>query len=419
MKRQYNLIGGVLTEASLAVVFANPVLIQSVCGKIGQHCLTSEQVKWVGDVSVLSFAAAVVFSGNIIDKFNHKNLLTLSAFLIGVGYVLGGVFENIFVAQMIFIGILVGAGAGLGYLVPFNLIMRSYTDLKGWAVGLVAAGFGFGVVFWSLSAEYLSGYVIAGIYGTRLVYLTTGVLLFLLILIGWILMKGDAEEDWDFRFTVETQIERFSIFNNSEIGKMFKNKQFYFIWIALLLFATAGFIISSHIQPYGIKTLQANGLESKIAARVAALAFLLFQVMVGVGSAIWGLYSDHIGRRRAIALMSCIQGAAAFIICYAGFTPQALVLFSCITGFNFGGMFVLFPIHTSECMDDQKFGTYYSWVFMAFIVAGLLGPNILQYSKIAADIDRESHSFMIRPFVLSGILCIASALVTFKSKKSC
>ena len=69
--------------------------------------------------------------------------VTIAA-LIGLPKYLGTQFAGIF----LFVGILGGAGIGLAYVVPIAVGMRWFPDKKGLITGLAVAGFGFGAMGW-------------------------------------------------------------------------------------------------------------------------------------------------------------------------------------------------------------------------------------------------------------------------------
>ncbi len=91
-------------------------------------------------------------------------------------YILGGFFGSSFGTQLLFIGILAGAGIGLAYVAPIAVGIKWFPDKKGMITGLAVAGFGFGATIWvKLADSWFGGLLnttrvidIAGIAGPQL-----------------------------------------------------------------------------------------------------------------------------------------------------------------------------------------------------------------------------------------------------------
>ena len=67
-----------------------------------------------------------------------------SGIVLGAGYILAGLIGGTnFLALVVLIGGVGGAGIGLGYVVPIAVAMRWFPDKKGMITGLAVAGFRF------------------------------------------------------------------------------------------------------------------------------------------------------------------------------------------------------------------------------------------------------------------------------------
>ena len=67
----------------------------------------------VFSVGVAVFAVVMVIAGRLMPKLGPQKLTIISAFLLGLGYVVGGLLgaEN-YVTTLIFVGVVGGAGIG-------------------------------------------------------------------------------------------------------------------------------------------------------------------------------------------------------------------------------------------------------------------------------------------------------------------
>lgn len=92
-----------------------------------------------------------------------------------------------------------------------------------------------------------------------------------------------------------------------------------------------------------------------------------------------------------------------------------LIVGACIIGFNFGGNFALFPAVTADYFGNKNVGLNYGYVFLAYGIAGILGPQLAAYFKDAAK-GSSDPSIWITPFMIAGIACLVGAAIILISK---
>jgi hypothetical protein len=123
----------------------------------------------------------------------------LSGVTLGAGYVLGGFFGSDFWTQLLFIGVVGGAGIGLGYVVPIAVGVRWFPDRKGMVAGLAVAGFGFGATIWvQLAGSWFGGGLlnttnVLGLPGVQSVFVIYGIAFAVLVLAGSVVMVNPPE----------------------------------------------------------------------------------------------------------------------------------------------------------------------------------------------------------------------------------
>jgi len=91
-----------------------------------------------------------------------------------------------------------------------------------------------------------------------------------------------------------------------------------------------------------------------------------------------------------------------------GSSSLGLIVGACIIGFNFGGNFALFPAATADYFGNKNVGLNYGWVFLAYGVAGIAGPQVAGYFKDAA---KGEISAWMTPFLIAGVACLLAALL--------
>ena len=165
------------------------------------------------------------------------------------------------------------------------------------------------------------------------------------------------------------------------------------------------------IQLFGIDALEYRGVQNAIVVTGTAMAW--YAIFNGLGRILWGMISDRIGRKAAIVAMSVFQGLIMLAM-YHGFISfglsLGLIVGASVIGFNYGGIFALFPAITADYFGDQQVGRNYGWVFTAYGVAGLLGPLLAGVFKDSAAAGGSPVLWMT-PFIIAGVACLAGALI--------
>ncbi|MBN1382001.1 MAG: MFS transporter, partial [Deltaproteobacteria bacterium] len=147
MNRWYVAIGAILIQLCLGAIYAWSVFTPKLTLAIAQggtYGFSATQAAWIFSVGLLVFSVVMVLAGRMMQRVGPKKLAMSGGIVLGVGYVLGGMFGSSFAAQLICIGIIGGAGIGLAYVVPIAVGVKWFPDKKGMITGLAVAGFGFG-----------------------------------------------------------------------------------------------------------------------------------------------------------------------------------------------------------------------------------------------------------------------------------
>jgi MFS family permease len=114
--------------------------------------------------------------------------------------------------------------------------------------------------------------------------------------------------------------------------------------------------------------------------------------------------------------MCLFQGIMMLVFFKVGATEWGLIIGACIIGFNFGGNFALFPAATADFFGNKNVGTNYPWVFLAYGVAGIAGPQVAGYFKDAAATSGGGVDAWKMPFIIAGIACLVAAALALMLK---
>jgi len=422
MNRWLVVIGAIAIQLALGAIYAWSVFTKKITiptEEGGLYGFTAKEAAWVFSAGLATFALVMLYAGKWQAKVGPRKVAVVGGLVLGAGYILGGLLGKSFGLQLICIGIIGGAGIGLAYVVPIAVCVKWFPDKKGMITGLAVAGFGFGATIWvKLGDSWIwEGGLLAktngmlGLPGVQAVYFIYGIAFLLLVLLGSLVMvnppAGWKPAGWNPGETGSSAKANGSL--DLTPRQMASTGQY---WGLLLMFigsALAGLMVIYCIKLFGIDSLQASGVvdNAQKAGEIASTAMAFYAILNGLGRIIWGTVSDKIGRKMALFLMCLIQGIMMLSFFKVGGTQAGLIVGACIIGFNFGGNFALFPAATADFFGNKNVGVNYPWVFLAYGIAGIAGPQVAGYFKDAAAGAGVDAWKM--PFIIAGIACLVAA----------
>lgn len=419
-------VGAIAIQLALGAIYAWSLFTRRLTAADGPYGFSAAQTQWVFSAGLATFALVMLFAGKWQAKVGPRKVAAIGGLVLGVGYILGGLLGKTFWPQFICIGLIGGAGIGLAYVVPIAVGVKWFPDKKGLITGLAVAGFGFGATIWvKLGDSWIwQGGLLArsegflGLPGVQAVFLIYGLAFLALVLLGSLVMinppAGWKPAGWN---PGQTSNPASSAAADLVPNQMARTPQY---WSLLLMFtgsAMAGLMVIGCIKLFGIDALQANkGMDAAKAGQVASTAMALYAIFNGLGRILWGMISDTVGRKLALFLLCVAQGVMMLLFFGIGGTQAGLIVGACIIGFNFGGNFALFPAATADFFGNKNVGSNYPWVFLAYGIAGIAGPQVAGHFKDAAAISGAGVDAWKIPFIIAGVACLAAAVLALTLK---
>lgn len=402
MNRNLVVVGAIMIQLALGAIYAWSVYTKGLV----EAGWTKAETMMVFSAGLALFAIVMVIAGRMMPKVGPRKLGMASGIVLGLGYILAGIFgaEN-FTTTFIFVGIVGGSGIGLGYVVPIAVGMRWFPDKKGLITGLAVAGFGFGATLWMTLADKLGpiggGQLLSAI-GTSNTFIAYGIAYMVIVLIGsiWMVFPPDGwkPEGWQPAAAGTKSSPALADFTS---GEMLRTPQFYLILLTFAFGAFAGLMSIGLMKLWPMEAMKNAGIEVEVASAAATLAMAVFFALFnGLGRIVWGMISDKIGRKASIVIMMATQGIFVILFQWMAGNPATLYLFAMLIGFNFGGNFALFPTMTADTFGARHVGQNYGWVFLAYAIGGIAGP-------IMGGRLGDMGNFPLA-FTICGILCFVA-----------
>jgi OFA family oxalate/formate antiporter-like MFS transporter len=421
MNRWWVVVGGILVQLCLGAIYAWSAFTGKLTAADGPFHFTKTQTQVVFSLGLVSFAIVMaLIAGNWQKKVGPRVVALTGGVVLGLGYIVGGLAGHSFWGILLGVGLLGGAGIGLGYVCPIAALVKWFPDKKGMITGLAVAGFGFGALLWiKLTSGFKFGTLDltpgwTGLYGmgwtVNQVFILYGVLFAVFVALGSLVLinppDGWRPMGWNPPATAGVSSTGGVEFT---VAQMVRTGQFWTLFLTFFVGATAGLMIIGVIQLFGKDALTANGIPADRANIIAGTAMgLFFALLNGLGRIIWGTLSDKMGRRNAIATMTALQGLMMIAFYFVGGNELGLYFGAAVIGFNFGGNFALFPAATADYFGNKSVGTNYPWVFLSYGVGGVVGP-------ILGGVMGDARAWMWA-FIPAGVACLLMAAVALSLK---
>lgn len=413
------IVGGMLIQLCLGIIYAWSVFTVPLTKAVeeGGKGMTASQSAWVFSIGLFSFAVFMIFAGRLMKReVSAMKLAVLGGVLLGLGYIIAGVFGGGFISMLLSIGVLGGAGIGFAYAVPLKIGIAWYPDKVGLVSGLAVAGFGFGATFWIKAAGawfgggLLQNFSIFNFPGLESTFVLYGIILIVLVLLGALVMKmppeGYMPEGWNPQTdAVDPSIESIDLRGK----EMLRTPQFRLLFSMFFLSSFAGLMVIYCIKLFGIDAL--SEIDAAKASTIAGTAMAIYAILNGLGRILYGRLSDALGRKLTLRIMFLAQAIMMASFFWLGHSPIGLMISAGVIGLNYGGTFALFPAATAIYFGKKNIGENYGWVFLSYGFAGILGPLL---AGVVKDMGSTSGiDFWLIPFLAAAGACLLAMILTF------
>jgi OFA family oxalate/formate antiporter-like MFS transporter len=300
--------------------------------------------------------------GWLMDRMGPRFLITIAGILCGVGWSLMGRADTLTELNIFYA--LAGVGAAFVYSGCVGSALKWYPARRGFAAGLIAAGFGGGSGIFNL---IIQKYLIPT-YGYETTFMVTGILQGLIItLVAQFLRHPDAS------FVAPKPAPGAAVksrrnTDSFNTGEMLARPHFYILYVMFVTVATGGLYLTAN-QASIARDWGMMGIIATIAT-VGPLAN-------GAARIFWGLFSDRIGRENTMVLTFILQAISLVAVAALGRNSPALFTFALVcVFFTWGQIYSLFPSTLGDYFGGKHATSNYSFLYTAKGVAASLGAYL-------------------------------------------
>ena len=328
--------------------------------------------------------------GWLIDRFGARMLIALGAVLSGLGWILASAADTI-VGLYLTYGLFCGLGTGLVYVGVVGLMVRWFPDRRGFAAGVVAAGYGMGAMITTFPIDSMirgSGY--------RATLLTFGILLGAVGGLVALFLRSPEPKEVPTPAAIDA--------TRYDVGprQMLRTPLFWLMFAMMTMMSTGGLMVTSNFAAFSRDFGVADALVLGAAALPLALTF--DRLTNGFTRPFFGWLSDRIGRENTMGFAFGLEACAIALLLHFRQDPALFVLLSGIVFFGWGEIFSLFPSTLTDTFGARHATTNYGFLYVAQGVGSILGGPL-------AALLRDASGGWTLVFVIVIALDVVTALL--------
>jgi OFA family oxalate/formate antiporter-like MFS transporter len=386
--------------------------IQLVLGLIAMMSISSPQYVWTlftksfqDNLHTTLPAIQITFSilivlqtwlspaqGFLVDKFGPKLLIAVGCALSGFGWVTSAYATSLTGLYLTY-GLFCGVGTGIVYVGIVGLMVRWFPDRRGFATGMVAAGYGFGAIATTFPID--SMLKSAGYQHTLVVF---GIIMGVVGAAAALMLRVPAATD--VLPPVPATASKVDVMPK----EMLKTRVFWLMFVMMTMMSTGGLMIISQFaafsRDFGVATVVVLGFAA------LPLALTVDRITNGLTRPFFGWVSDRIGRENTMAIAFLLEAVSVTIMVLFRDNALVFVILSAVVFFGWGEIFSLFPSTLTDTFGTKYATTNYGFLYMAQGVGSVLGGPLAAWLHDATGSWLPVFGIIIACDALTGILAL-------------
>jgi len=323
-------------------------------------------------VFLILHGVAGPFIGSMVDRFGPRKVFMLGALLLGTGLALCSLIHRWW-EFYIFFSVVTALGVSfLGFVPNATMIQQCFREKRGYAMGVISSGIGFGMFICVPLIQYLINQV-----GWRMTYRIIAVFIPLItfsMMITFLrkfprtIASDDAKGENTYTFIKDSSIvDKEWASRRWTVRQAARTKQFWLLWLALFLSNFTIYSILTHQVAFFID----QGLSALNASYIAGI----IGIVSIVGKIVWGGLSDKIGREVTYLAGTVCSVCGMILLMAFTVVPNTYIpyLFAIFFGLGYAAVTALSPLVTADFFEGQAYGSIFGVLFMSINLGGACG----------------------------------------------
>ncbi len=304
------------------------------------------------------------FQGFLVDRFGPRVLLSVGGAVTGLSWVLAARVTTLTGLYLTY-GLLGGIGTGIVYVGVIGHMVQWFPDRRGFATGIVAAGYGMGALLttFPIAESMKEASYQQALFRWGLVFMAVGILA----------AQGLRRPPGLRPVRGESRIPNPES-RNYKPAEMLRTPIFWLMFIMMTMMSTAGLMVTSQMAAFTRDFGMANAIVFGLP--LLPLALSLDRITNGLTRPFFGWLSDRIGRENTMVIAFTLEGVAMTLWLFTRSNPAAFVLMSGVVLFAWGEIFSLFPSTLTDTYGAKHATTNYGFLYMAQGIGSVLGGPV-------------------------------------------
>ncbi len=333
------------------------------------------------------------FQGSLVDRFGPRRLVTVGALLSGLSWVFAAQAGSLGALYLTY-GVIGGLGTGIVYVGVVGHMVRWFPRQRGFAVGMVAAGYGMGAILTTFPIS--SSLAASGLERTLVVF---GLIL---AVIGALSAQGLRQPDTAPAGAASATASSGDAWTPSRI---LRQPLFWLLFAMMSMMSTSGLMVTSQMASFAREFGVADVLVLGLAA--LPLALTVDRFTNGLTRPFFGWVSDHWGRENTMFIAFALEAAAMALWLTFRDQPVVFVVMSGLVFFGWGEIFSLFPSTLTDTFGTAHATANYGCLYMAQGVGAIFGGPLaaLMHEKLGSWVPVFGTAIVLD--VVTALLAIA------------
>lgn len=351
-------------------------------------------IQWTFSILIILQTWLSPIQGYLVDKFGPRVLIAVGCLMSGAGWITSAYVTSLIGLYFTY-GLFCGVGTGIVYIGIIGLMVRWFPDRRGFATGMVAAGYGFGAI--ATTFPISSMMASAGYQHTLVVF---GIILGVVGAAAALAMRMPQTSD---------SLPKVAVMSSAKDvapADMLKTKVFWLMFFMMTMMSTGGLMIISQFasfsRDFGVTKVLVFGLAA------LPLALTIDRITNGLTRPFFGWVSDRIGRENTMCIAFMMEACAVTAMVLLRENTLAFVLLSGVVFFGWGEIFSLFPSTLTDTFGTKSATTNYGFLYMAQGVGSVLGAPVAALIYAKAGSWLPVFAIIICLDALTGILALVA-----------
>ena len=297
-------------------------------------------------IFVLTETWLVPVEGWFVDRYGPRAVVLFGGVLVGAAWMMNSIASSL--AVLYVAAAVGGVGAGAVYGTCIGNALKWFSDLRGLAAGLTAAGFGAGS---ALTVIPIQSMIATGGYEAAFLHFGVGQGILVCVISWFLRAPRPGEADAASPVAVEPTKRQYTPL------EMARSPIFWIMYLMFVLVGSGGLMATAQLAPiakdFGVDTVPVSLVGITLPALTFALS--LDRILNGVTRPFFGWVSDKLGRENTMFIAFSLEALGIWLLSMFGEDPLTFVLLSGLVFFAWGEIYSLFP---STCTD--AYGTRYA-----------------------------------------------------------